>query len=270
MRLAACLVLALLLAGCAGEKIRERPPRAQQVIDLGQQGQAAYFKGDLPRAARLFGQGLTEAMRIEDSEGVGVMSINLARISREAGDSARALKILDTVSAWHRGNLVAKTRQEMDLLAAVLLSDLARRDEALGRLQALREQCAATCEIAIAIGIDSLQARLLLEQGEAAASARLAQAAIERFRSHGNPLEVANLFRVEGEAQLALGNYPAARQALESALGIDKSLGQPAKIAQDLEALARNALAAKDAAAHAGYLARLEEVRRARSSKTFR
>lgn len=268
MRLAACLVLVALLAGCAGEKIRERPPRAQMVIDLGQQGQAAYFKGDLPRAERLFRQGLTEAMRIEDSEGVGVMSINLARISRESGDSAGALKILDTVSAWHRGNLAIRTRQEMDLLAAVLQSDLAQRDEALGRLQALREQCATTCEIAI--GIDSLQARLLLEKGEAAAAARLAQAAIERFRSHGNPLEVANLFRVEGEAHLALGNYPAARQALESALGIDKSLGQPAKIAQDLEALARNALAAKDMAAHAGYVARLEEVRQARSSKTFR
>jgi len=268
MRLAACLVLAVLLAGCAGEKIRERPPRAQQVIDLGQQGQAAYFKGDLPRAARLFGQGLTEAMRIEDSEGVGVMSINLARISRESGDSAGALATLEAVSPWHRGNLAIRTRQEMDLLAAVLLSDLAQRDEALRRLQALREQCAATCEIAI--GIDSLQARLLLEKGQAAASVRLAQAAIERFRSHGNPLEVANLFRVEGEAHLALANYPAARQALESALGIDKSLGLPAKIAQDLEALARNALAAKDMPAHAGYLARLEEVRQARSSKIFR
>lgn len=268
MRLAACLVLVVLLAGCAGEKIRERPPRAQQVIDLGQQGQAAYLKGDLPRAARLFGQGLTEARRIEDSEGVGVMSINLARISRESGDSAGALTTLEAVSAWHRGNLMARTRREMDLLAAVLLSDLERRDEALARLQALREQCAAPCEIAI--GIDSLQARLLLEKGEAAASARLAQAAIERFRSHGNQLELANLFRAEGEAHLALGNFPVARQALENALGIDKSLGQPAKIAQDLEALARTALAAKDTAAHAGYVARLEEVRQARASKTFR
>ena len=249
-RPALCLAVALaaLLTGCAGEKLRERPPRAQQVIDLGQQGQAAYFKGDLPRAARLFGQALTDAMRIEDSEGVAVMSINLARVTREPGDSAGALKILDAVSPWHRGKLSARTAQELDLLAAVLLADLDRRDEALLRLQA----------------------RLLLEKADPGGAVGLATAAITRFRSHGNQLELANLFRVQGEAHLALGDFQAARQSMETALGLDKSLGQPAKIAQDLDALARAALAAGDMAAHAGYLARLNEVRQARAGNTAR
>ena len=269
-RPALCLAVALaaLLTGCAGEKLRERPPRAQQVIDLGQQGQAAYFKGDLPRAARLFGQALTDAMRIEDSEGVAVMSINLARVTREPGDSAGALKILDAVSPWHRGKLSARTAQELDLLAAVLLADLDRRDEALLRLQALRERCQAACETAI--GMDSLQARLLLEKADPGGAVGLATAAITRFRGHGNQLELANLFRVQGEAHLALGDFQAARQSMETALGLDKSLGQPAKIAQDLEALARAALAAGDMAAHAGYLARLNEVRQARAGNTAR
>ena len=268
MKLLGGLILVIALIGCAGEKVRERPPRAQQVIDLGTQGQAAYAKGDLPRAGRLFEQALADAMRIEDSEGVAVMSINLARVAREAGESARALKILDAVSFWHRGNLAAKTVHEMDLLGAVLLADLDRRDEALARLQALRERCQAACETAI--GIDSLQARLLLEKGDAGNAVQLASAAIERFRSNANQLELANLFRVQGEAHLALGDFQAALKSLESALSIDKSLGQPAKIAQDLEALARSALAAGDKAAHAGYLARLEEVRQARGGKTSR
>lgn len=268
MRLAVHLVLALLLAGCAGEKMMERPPRAQQVIDLGQQGQAAYFRGDLPRAERLFAQALTDARRIEDSAGVAVMSLNLARVTRETGDSARALKILDAVSSWHRSNIAATASQEMDLLAAVLLSDLERRDEALARIQALREHCRAACETAI--GIDSLHARLLLENGAAGNAAQLATTAIDRFRVSGNPLELANLFRVQGEARLALGDFPAARQALENALSMDKSQSQPAKIAQDLEALARSALAAGDMAAHAGYLARLDEVRQAQAAKASR
>ena len=268
MKRVAGLILALLLAGCATEKIRERPPRAQQVIDLGQQGQSAYAKGDLPRAARLFEQALRDAMRIEDSEGVAIMSINLARIARESGESARALKILDAVSPWHRGNLTAMTAQEMDLLAAVLLSDLDRRDEALARLQALRDRCQAACETAI--GIDSLQARLLLENGDAGNAVQLAGAAIARFRTHDNQLELANLFRVQGEAHLALGDFQAALKSLESALGMDKSLGQPAKIAQDLEALARAALAAGDGAAHAAFLARLNEVRQAQAANALK
>jgi tetratricopeptide (TPR) repeat protein len=261
------LAVTVMLAGCAGENIKERSPRAQQVINLGRQGQAAYLKGDLPRAALLFKQALADAMHIEDSEGVAVMSINLARVSRDSGNSASALKLLDAVSPWHRSNLSARAAQELDLLAAVLLSDLDRRDEALTRLQMLRDKCQARCELAI--GMDSLQARLTLEKGEPGSSAQLATAAIARFRDHGNQLELANLFRVQGEARLALGDFEAARQSLESALGIDKSLSQPAKIAQDLEALARSALAAKDTAAHAGYMARLEEVRRARIGHTF-
>jgi len=268
VRPVACLILALMLAGCAGEKVRERPPRAQQVIDLGQQGQSAYAKGDLPRAGRLFEQALADAKRIEDSEGVAVMSINLARVRRESGESDGALKILDAVSPWHRSNLTARTGQEMDLLAAVLLSDLNRRDEALARLQALRGRCQAACETAI--GIDSLQVRLLLEQGDAGNAAQLAGAAVARFRAHGNQLELANLFRVQGEAHLALGDFQVAAKSLESALEIDKSLSQPAKIAQDLEALARAALAAGDRTAHAGYLARLEEVRQARAGSASR
>lgn len=265
MKLHACLLLAILLLGCAGERPRERPPRAQQVIDLGQQGQAAYFKGDLPRAARLFEQALTDAMRIEDSEGVAIMSINLARVWRESGESARALKLVEAVSPWHRSNMAARTAQEIDLLAAVLLADLEQRDQSLALLQALRDRCQATCEAAI--GMDSLQARLLLEKGDAAGAVRLARAAIARFRDHMNQLELANLFRVEGEAHLALGDFRASRLSLDGALNIDKSLGQPAKIEQDLEALARTALAAADATAHAGYLARLQEVRQARKGK---
>lgn len=268
MRRALVLALALVLAACAGEKIRERPPRAQQVIDLGRQGQAAYHKGDLPRAARLFEQALTDALRIEDSEGVAIMSINLARVWRESGGSPRALAMLEAVSPWHRGNVTAATGQEMDLLAAVLLSDLGRQDEAVARVQALRERCQSSC--IMAIGIDSLQARLLLEKGDAGSAAELATTAIARFGAHANQLELANLLRVQGEARLALGDFPAARQSLDNALGIDKSLAQPTKIAQDLDALARVALAAGDIAAHAGYLARLEELRQARAGGTAR
>ena len=263
MKRVAGLALAAMLAGCAGGQLAERPPRAQQVIDLGQQGRSAYAKGDLPRAARLFEQALTHARRIEDSEGVAVMSINLARVARESGGSAGALKILESVSPWHRANCSLGTAREMELLTAVLLSDVDRRDEALARLRALREQCHGECELAI--GIDSLQARLLLEQGEAGAAAQLATAAIVRFRSDGNRLEVANLFRVQGEAYLALGDFPSARQLLDHALSIDKALGLPLRIAQDLEALARATLAANDLAAHAGYLARLADVRRPRA-----
>lgn len=264
----AVLLLGLGLGGCAGGALKELPPRELKVIELGRQGQTAYLRGDLERAGRLFGQALGDARRIEDSEGVAVMSVNLARVQREAGDSGKALATLEAVSPWHRDHIAAATGQEMDLLAAVLQSDLGRPDVALARVQALGEQCRSSC--AMAIGIDSLQARLLLEKGDAAAAAKLTGAAIGRFGAHANRLELANLWRVQGEAHLALGDLAAARQSLDHALGIDKALAQPAKIAQDLDALARSALAAGDTAAHAGYLARLEEVRQARAGRSSR
>jgi hypothetical protein len=132
----------------------------------------------------------------------------------------------------------------------------------------LRAQCRGECEIAI--GIDSLEARLMLEQGDAAAAARLATAAAARFADHPNRLELANLRRVQGEAHHALGDFAAARRALEQALDIDKSLAQPVKIAQDMEALARTALAAGDGAAQASYLARLRELRQAPAASAAR
>lgn len=259
MKHLAWLVLAALLSACGGEPLVTRAPRAQQVIDLGQQGQAAYFKGDLARAARLFEQALAAAQRIEDSEGVVLMSLDLARVTREAGDSAGAWQRLAAIAPWHRAGIGAATARQLDLQSAVLLSDLQRRDEALALLRSLRERCRAACELAI--GIDSLEARLRLENGDAQGAAQLATTALAIFGGHGKRLEVANLLRVAGEAQLALGDFAAAVRELESALAIDKSLAQPGKIALDLEVLTRAALAAGDSAAHAGYRARLEEVR---------
>ena len=254
--------LAGLLGACAEPALIHRPPLAQRIFDAGKEGQAAYLKGHLPRAQRLFEQALRDAMSIEDSEGVAVMSLNLARVARELGASADALARLESVSAWHRSHSPAHLDQEIDLLAAVLLADLGRVEESLTRLRVLREKCPQEC--ALSMGADSLQARLMLEKGEATAALALASAALDRFSTHGNRQEVANLFRVQGEARLALGDFATARQALEAALTIDKTLALPAKIALDLDALSHAALAAQDSAAHARYQERLDELKQAR------
>ena len=251
--------LAGLLGACAEPALIHRPPLAQRIFDAGKEGQAAYLKGHLPRAQRLFEQALRDATSIEDSEGVAVMSLNLARVARELGASADALARLESVSAWHRRHSPAHLDQEIDLLAAVLLADLGRVEESLTRLRALREKCPQEC--ALSMGADSLQARLMLEKGEATAALALASAALDRFSTHGNRQEVANLFRVQGEARLALGDFATARQALEAALTIDKTLALPAKIALDLDALSH---AAQDSAAHARYQERLDELKQAR------
>jgi tetratricopeptide (TPR) repeat protein len=264
IRLAIGLLVAALLGACAGEKIDERPPLAQRVFELGKEGHAAYKKGDLARARRLFELALHDALQIEDSAGVVTLTLNLARIAREQGESAKGLARLESVSAWHRQPippLPAHLKQEIDLLEAVLLADLGRADAALLRLTALRQRCPPEC--ALAIGADSLQARLILEKGETKRALDLATAALNRFHTHDNRLEVANLLRVQGEARLAQGDFAAARQSLEEALKIDKAQAQPAKIALDLDALSRTAFAAQDSAAHALYQGRLDELRRA-------
>jgi tetratricopeptide (TPR) repeat protein len=257
----ALVLLAILLAGCAVEKVKEPPPMARQIVDRGRQGQAAYAKGDLARAAALFEQARRDAMRIEDSEGVAVMSINLARVLRESGRMSEALGILEGISSWHRRNISVKSLREIELLSAVLLGDFGQRDTALQRLQALRTDCTASCELAI--NLEALQARLLLEQGSVADAMTVATAAIARFQAMADSIELANLYRVQGEAQVLQGMAQAAKQSLEAALRIDKTLGQPAKIAQSLELLLRAAQAGGDSQAQAAYRARLTEVQQA-------
>lgn len=265
-RLAIGLATVALLAGCASPGTDGRPPLAQRVADLGKEGQAAYFKGDLSRARRLFELALRDARQIEDSESVAAMSINLARVLRESGEPggpASALAQLEQLPEWQRGVITPRLAAEVELLTAVLLADGGRADESLVRLAVLRGKCAADC--GLSAGIESLHARLVLERGDARRALDLADAALARFQADGNRLELANLLRVKGEASLALGDPATARQALEAALATDKALAQPAKIALDLQALADTALAAGDMGAHAHYLARLADVRRARA-----
>ncbi len=265
MRRALCLLLVLLIGACAGGKVNERAPLAQRIFDLAQEGQAAYLKGDLPRARRLFELALNDAMRIEDSEGVVAMAINLARVARESGAVSDALARLDALSAWHRSAIPAPLDSEVDLLSAVLLADLGRLDAALLRLGVLREKFGRAD--GLSIGADSLQARLVLEKGDARQARDLAGAALARFREHDNRQEFANLLRVHGEASLSLGDFSVARLALEEALGIDKALAQATKVALDLEALVRTTWAAQDRAAHARYRERLDDVMRAQLSR---
>lgn len=257
-------VAAALLAACAGQQVEEPPLLARRVAELGKEGQDAYFKGDLVRARRLFELALRDARQVEDSAGVVAMSLNLARVQRESGDSAGALARLEKLPDWQRGAIPAALAAELDLASATLLADGGRRDESLSRLEVLRGRCAADCNLAI--GIDSLQARLLLEGGEAQRALDLASQALGRYSAHRNRAERANLLRVQGEASRALGDLPSSRKALEAALALDKALAQPAKIALDLQALAETALAAGDASAHAHYLARRNEILRARQT----
>lgn len=263
-RLAMLWVAAAWLAGCAGQPVEERPPLARRVAELGKEGQDAYFKGDLARARRLFELALRDARQVEDSAGVVAMSLNLARVQRESGDSAGALTRLEQLPDWQRGTIPAALAGELDLASATLLADSGRRDVALVRLAALRDRCAADCELAI--GIDSLQARLLLESGAAQSALDLAGQALGRYPAHRNRAEQANLLRVQGEASRALGDLLSSQKALEAALALDKALAQPAKIVLDLQALAETALAAGDASAHAHYLARRNEILRARQT----
>lgn len=259
IRLAICLLAVALLGACAGEQAHRRPPLAQRVFDQGKEGQAAYLKGDLRRAQRLFELAWRDALQIEDSAGVAVMALSLARVARESGASAAGLARLESVSDWHRTSIPARLQQEIELLTAVLLADLGRTDAALLQIAALREKCPNICELSV--GADGLQARLTLEKGDARRALDLAETALAAFRTHENQQEVANLFRVQGEADLALGDFSGARRALEEALNIDKTLALPAKIALDLSSLARVALAAQDTEARARYQGRLDELR---------
>jgi len=248
------LLLPLLtLAGCAGTP--GPLPRARlEAVAHSKRGIDQEAAGHRDRALEEFGEALRLQSSVENTDGIVVALINIARTQRLKGDLPAAKEAIGRA---------ARLLPEPSGLAAELQYERAKILLAAGELPAAHACAlkAESCEKGDALGRRSnLVAAILLRQGETEGARLQAEKARKLNHSCAARDEEANSWRLLGEIQLARGMNDPAAECFTAALALDKELGAGHKIAADLRGLGSAMLKRSDLPRAIGFYRRALEV----------
>jgi tetratricopeptide (TPR) repeat protein len=252
---AACCAAALLACACAGVAPTQNRTE-QQAAALNQRATRAFDQRDYPRAATLYEQALRLNAAIENTEGIAVNALRLARAHQAGGDAAAAHRVLDGLLADGPLPLPAPLRAEAQARKAQLYLDA---NDAARSLEWSDKALASCAGCAALPAIQTLRGRVALAAADHGAALDWANKSLTSTGT-GNAGERANAHRLAGEARLARGEHQAAVATLEQALELDRGLGLPARILLDLMALGRTQLAMGNRTAARDYFARALSV----------
>lgn len=231
------LMLAGMLAGCGSTPAPRLPQALEQAQTADKDARRALRNGELLRAQYNFTKALALQQSLDDTAGAATTLINLATVTHQLHDDAAALVWLDRILLERAPLYPAEARMTAAFRKAVILTNMARPNEAEAALSLAEKQCEKKC--ALHFGMDVLHARLLLLKGDAAGALALAQS-IAKEKGAGKE-EQANAVRVAAAAEEKLQHYANALQYYQSALETDKALGLSARIGEDLSGMARAA-----------------------------
>lgn len=227
MRAESVLVLALILAGCAGAPKPADPPRLRAALEAEADGAKRYGRGDYDVAGRRFDEAMRLYAGIDDAPGRARNRLHLARTRLAQGNAEAALDLLDTIAPGADPGLALDTL----LLKAQAQLALARDADAQKSINAAAGRCAATCPQVASLHL--LQARAALAGKRPQEAQAEADAALKLLRDRDEAVETGNAWRVIAAARLAGGDAAGALPAAEAALDIDRRLALPEKIARD-------------------------------------
>jgi tetratricopeptide (TPR) repeat protein len=240
-----CLPLAL-LAACSGAA----PPRPPAVLESAnaadQQARRAWREGDLPVARNLFEQSLRLQRSLDNLPGIAGAAINLASVYHAMNNDDMALNLLDGILADKLVPYPADLRAVAAFRKAVILVD-GKSGDAPAAVEAAAQLCGGSCEFKA--GLHNLRARMALDGKDYAAAASQAKQAADA--AGDNKEELANARRHSAAANAAQGLPAPALEHYLAALELDKQLGAPRRIAEDLQgaSTALEKLGRKDEAA---------------------
>jgi tetratricopeptide (TPR) repeat protein len=213
-----------------------RSPRQEQAIDLNQRAQRAYSRGEFQTAAGLYVDALRLDVAIENTDGVAINLLNLARVNVALGKPDEAQQYLDRLlfdkALHYPSTYMANAAVQYGLLR------LGSGDGASASSWADRatEYCSADCKL---MGvIFSLRANIAIHSGNAEQAVHWAGRAVSANKGD-SPIEHANALRLHGQALMLKQEFEAALLPVGEALSIDKKLGLPDKIGLDLTLLAK-------------------------------
>jgi tetratricopeptide (TPR) repeat protein len=226
----AAIFAALLLTGCAAPKALS--PYQAQAVALNRQGLDSFAAGDYVRAQKAFEAALRLERAVENEEGIALNLLNLAQCRQRLGQPEQAAALLDEVLDTNTLTHAPQRRAEAAMQHALL--SLQSGDVAAA--ERWQRDGAAICGDCVLAGkLRTLAARLALQRGDAQDALRAAADALAK--SGDDKVEQANALRLQGAAQLALGQP--AEATLLQALALDKDGGLADKVVQDLQLLGR-------------------------------
>lgn len=235
-RLLLGLLLGLLTA--CGSGPAPRPPLAQEQADAADRdARRALSEGQLLRAQNGFVRALSLQQSLDDTTRAATTMINLATVDHRLGDDTAALALLDRVLQEQAPLYPPASQLEAAFRKSVILTDLARLEEAETALQSAEARCEQRCPQQV--GLQVLRARVSLLKGDAEVA--LAQARSAGDGGGASKEEQANAMRIVAAAEEMLGQHEAALEHFKTALKMDKALGRSARIGEDLSGMARTA-----------------------------
>ena len=229
-------LLALLLLSACGHEAPMRSMRQEQAIEFNQRAQRAFLRGEYQVAAGLYENALQLDSATENVEGIAVNLLNLAKVNQALGKSATAQLYLDRLLQDK-----ALNHSLSHLAAAAVQYGLLRLwagDVAAAKLWADKatEHCTSDCKLSGVIA--NLRANIAIHADDAEQALYWSGRAVSANKGESQ-IEYANALRLLAQAKLLKQEFEAALPLLEEALGIDKTLGLPDKIRQDLSLLAQ-------------------------------
>ncbi len=225
------LVACMLFLTACGQTAPARNARLELAADHSLSAQRAYNRGDYHVALRQYEMALQVDVAVENIPGIATDMLNLARVNQMLGrqDMADAYldKLLqDNALEYEKRYLAAAATQKSLLL-------LTRGDVSGARLWLEKASAWCVAECTLAGVIDNTRAAIALRQNDTEQALHWADRAASSSRSAA-PLEYANALRYMSEARLRRGEFATALRLADEALAVDKRLGLPEKIKQDL------------------------------------
>lgn len=228
------LALLVVLAGCASQP-DTRSLRHKQAMEWAAQGERAYLGGNLARSEQYYEKALQSNIGIENADGIAANLLSLAQLHIERGEYERAEAKLQLVLANKDGLFASGAQADAAARRAQLALLGKQPDKAAGFAQQAQALCQACASQA---AIFNLRAQAAFALGQAQAAADLADQAAAAADKAQQFVELANAKRLLGAIRLHLKAAAEAVPPLDNALVLDKQLGLPRKIAEDLRLLA--------------------------------
>ncbi len=225
------VLCALLMLSACGHVEELRSPQQERAIEYNQRAQRAFQHREYQTAATLYEEALRLDVAIENVNGIAINTLNLAKVNQILGRNDLAQRLLDRLLEdkaldYAPGHLAAAAVQKS-------LLRLQGDDEA-GAVE-WAEKAAAWCMSGCEQSgvIDNARASIALHANDADKVMHWSERAASENRNTSQ-LEYANSLRLMASARLLRNEHDAALRLLDEALAIDKSLGLPEKIRQDL------------------------------------
>lgn len=234
-RLLDLLLCSVLWLAACGQVEALRSPRLVQAAEFNQRAQHAFRHGEYEQAATLYERALQVDMAIEHADGIAINTLNLARVNQVRGQPALAEHLLDRLLDDQALHFAPAYLTE----AAVQKSLLRLRAEDAAAASIWLDRAVSWCNPDCKLNgvIANVRAGIALQGQDGAQALSWSERAAAENRDV--PLEYANALRLQASARMLQKAPDAALPLAEEALRIDKALGLPEKIRQDLLLLAQ-------------------------------